>query len=99
VPARGEKRFALPAGGVIGWRRSIGGAGMNERGPLPVSLAERRRFLKGLGAAAVAPLLGAGAAAAMPGAAPAVVRAAGGVFLVNGWVLTAADLDALGLAA
>ena len=79
---------------------------MNEREslPRPVSLAERRRFLKALGAAAVTPLLGAGAAsAAVPdwglGAAPAVVRGPGGIFLVNGWVLTGADLDALGLRA
>jgi hypothetical protein len=34
----------------------------------------------------------------MLGAAPTVVRA-GGVFLVNGWVLTGADLAALGLEA
>ena len=78
----------------------------NSLPPPPVSLTERRRFLKVLGAAAVAPLLGAGAVdAAVPsweidlGAAPAVVRGPGGVFLVNGWVLTAADLDALGLRA
>ena len=31
------------------------------------------------------------------GAPLAMPLAAGGVFLVNGWVLTAADLDALGL--
>ena len=89
---------------------------MNERNPRPASLAaslaERRRFLKGLGAAAVTPLLGAGgAAAALPdwflggslggplGAAPAVAPGPGGVFLVNGWVLTGADLDRLGLRA
>jgi hypothetical protein len=30
---------------------------------------------------------------------PAVVRGPGGVFLVNGWVLTGADLDRLGLRA
>jgi hypothetical protein len=57
-----------------------------------------------LGAAAVAPLLGAGVvAAAVPGAVPAarpaVVPGPGGVFIVNGWVLTGADLDALGLRA
>ena len=85
---------------------------MNERNPRPASLAaslaERRRFLKGLGAAAVTPLLGAGAAAAaLPdwslggslGAAPAVAPGPGGVFLVNGWVLTGADLGRLGLRA
>ena len=82
---------------------------MNQREslPRPVSLAERRRFLKALGAVAVAPLLGAGArfGGAPPvtrqilGAAPAVVRGPGGVFLVNGWVLTGADLDVLGLRA
>ena len=80
---------------------------MNQREslPRPVSLAERRRFLKALGAVAVAPLLGAGAASAalpdwpMLGAAPAVVRGPGGIFLVNGWVLTGADLDVLGLRA
>ena len=70
----------------------------------------RRRFLKSMGAAALAPLVGAGwaapTAAAGPAAAgpvavglaadrPAVV-AVGGVFLVNGWVLTRADLAALG---
>ena len=71
---------------------------MNERNPRPASLAERRRFLKVLGAAAVTPLLGAGAAAA-PAAAPAVIPGPGGVFLVNGWVLTGADLDRLGLRA
>ena len=75
---------------------------MNERNPRPASLAERRRFLTVLGAAAVTPLLGAGAAAA-PAAAPAVIPAVipgpGGVFLVNGWVLTGADLDRLGLRA
>jgi hypothetical protein len=52
----------------------------------------------------VAPLLGAGVvAAAVPGAVPAarpaVVPGPGGVFIVNGWVLTGADLDALGLRA
>jgi hypothetical protein len=73
--------------------------------PRPVRRAERRQFLKVLGAAAVTPLLGAGAGAAalpnfgMAGAAPTVVRGPGGVFLVNGWVLTGADLDALGLRA
>ena len=77
---------------------------MNERNPWPASLAARRRFLKVLGAAAVTPLLGAGAAvAALPdgslGAMPAVVPGPGGVFLVNGWVLTGADLDRLGLRA
>ena len=81
---------------------------MNERKSLPrpvsrtISRPERRRFLKVLGAAAVTPLLGAGAAAAAGrslGVAPAVVRGPGGVFLVNGWVLTGADLDALGLRA
>jgi hypothetical protein len=78
---------------------------MNERQslPPPVSLAGRRRFLKGLAAAAAAPLLGAGVvSAAVPGGAlgaAAVVRGPGGVFLVNGWVLTGADLDALGLRA
>ena len=55
---------------------------------------------------ALAPVLGAGgpvvngaAAAAAPLAAgpAATVIAAGRVFLVNGWVLTAADLEALGL--
>ena len=30
---------------------------------------------------------------------PAVVRGPGGVFLVNGWVLTGADLAVLGLRA
>lgn len=83
---------------------------MNEReSPVrPASLAERRRFLKALGAAAAAPLLGAAAVAPRPAAAaalpetfaaPAVVPGPGGVFLVNGWVLTRADLDALGLRA
>jgi phage tail tape-measure protein len=79
---------------------------MSERGslPRPAAPAERRRFLKVLGAAAVAPLLGAGVvAAAVPGAVPAarpaVVPGPGGVFIVNGWVLTGADLDALGLRA
>ena len=77
---------------------------MNEReSPArPASLAERRRFLKALGAAAVAPLLGASAApAALPAAlaAPTAVAGPGGVFLVNGWVLTRADLDVLGLRA
>jgi hypothetical protein len=74
---------------------------MNEREslPRPVPLAERRRFLKVLGAAAVAPFLGAGAAAAAIPPGVAVVRGPGGIFLVNGWVLTGADLDALGLAA
>ena len=62
----------------------------------------RRWFLKAMGAMALAPVLGAGglgAAAATPSATgpAATVIAVGGVFLVNGWVLTAADLDALGL--
>ena len=69
-------------------------------------LPARRWFLKAMAAVALAPVLGAGglgAAAATPSAAPsatgpaATVIAVGGVFLVNGWVLTAADLDALGL--
>ena len=63
-------------------------------------LPARRRFLKAMAAVALAPVLGAGGlgAAATPFAAgSATVIAAGGVFLVNGWVLTAADLDALGL--
>lgn len=83
---------------------------MNKQGalPQPLSLSERRRFLKALGAAAVAPLLGAGAvSAALPdgsrgfslGAMPGAVRGPGGVFLVNGWVLTGADLAVLGLRA
>ncbi len=88
---------------------------MYERESLPLPsgrdmLQARRRFLKVLGAASVMPLLGAGAAsAAIPGlgtglretlgAAPAVIPGPGGVFLVNGWVLTGADLDALGLRA
>lgn len=62
----------------------------------------RRRFLKSMGAAALVPFLGGAgtaAAAAAPGLAgplPEVV-ALGRVFLVNGWVLTRADLEALGL--
>ena len=61
----------------------------------------RRLFLKSMGAVALAgwaaPLAAAaGPASAEPAAGPAVV-AAGGVFLVNGWVLTGADLIALGL--
>jgi hypothetical protein len=65
----------------------------------------RRRFLKSMGAVALAPLLGgAGLAAATPAAAaagaagplPAVVPL-GRMFLVNGWLLTRADLEALGL--
>ena len=56
---------------------------MNKREslPRPVSLSERRRFLKALGAAAVAPLLGASAApAALPEAlaAPTAVAARAG---------------------
>lgn len=65
----------------------------------------RRRFLKTMGAAALAPLLGGlgtggtAAAAAAPGLAgplPEVVPL-GRMFLVNGWLLTRADLEALGL--
>lgn len=63
----------------------------------------RRQFLKALGAAALAPVIGGvPAAAAIAGAglgAPAAVPGPGGVFLVNGWVLTRADLDLLGLRA
>ena len=65
----------------------------------PASLAERRRFLKALGAAAAAPLLGASAAPARRSPRRRRSRAPGGVFLVNGWVLTRADLDVLGLRA
>ncbi len=63
----------------------------------------RRLFLKSLGMAALAPLLGARpvAAAPLPGAAVAgpgpAVTAVGGFHLVNGWVLSKADLTALGL--
>ena len=71
----------------------------------------RRRFLKTMGAVALAPLVGAGLAEPLAAAAPAAegptaagslaagpaVIAAGRVFLVNGWVLTRADLDVLGL--
>ena len=60
-------------------------------------LPARRRFLKAMGAVALAPVLGAGGLAAAAAAPLATAIAAGGVFLVNGWVLTAADLDALGL--
>ena len=65
----------------------------------------RRRFLKSMGAAALAPLVGAGWAAPIAAAGPVTaglaadrpaVVAVGGVFLVNGWVLTRADLAALG---
>ena len=65
-------------------------------------LEARRRFLKSMAAVALAPLAGlaaslaAAASTTAPG--PAVV-AAGGVFLVNGWGLTRADLVALGLQA
>ena len=65
----------------------------------------RRRFLKSMGAAALAPLLGgvgigaeaaAAAAPVLAGPLPQVIPL-GRVFLVNGWVLTRADLEALGL--
>jgi len=78
---------------------------MNDRLSPPRRLEGRRRFLKALGATALAPVIGAGAAAAavpdweILGAAPAVVAGPGGIFLVNGWVLTRADLDVLGLRA
>jgi hypothetical protein len=61
---------------------------------------DRRLFLKSLGMAALAPLLGAGPAAALPAVAagPALtVTALGGAFLVNGWILSRADLAALGI--
>ena len=95
-----DKRFALCPWRVIclraiHWRRGNEQARVPAR---PASLAERRRFLKALGAAAVAPLLGASAAPAAL-AAPTAVAGPGGVFLVNGWVLTRADLDVLGLRA
>lgn len=73
-------------------------------------VGDRRLFLKALGLSALAPLFGAAAAAAQgpmitAGIATAgrisadMVRAfpSGGLFLVNGWVLTRADLAALGL--
>lgn len=64
-------------------------------------MQDRRLFLKTLGLAALGPLLGGGAALAAPvGAATAGVRATalpGGMYLVNGWILTASDLDALGI--
>ena len=56
---------------------------------------DRRRLLKSIGMMALAPLFGSAVATA---AEPRVV-AVGGVFLVNGWVLTQADLAALGLRA
>ena len=56
---------------------------------------DRRRLLKSIGMLALVPLLG----SAVPAAAEPRVVAMGGVFLVNGWVLTRADLTALGLRA
>jgi hypothetical protein len=65
-------------------------------------MSDRRLFLKSLGMAVLAPLVG-GAALATPLAAAAAttgVRATalpGGMFLVNGWILSPTDLDALGI--
>jgi hypothetical protein len=65
---------------------------------------DRRLFLQSLGLAMLAPLVGgAGAWPAPSGAAAAAtagVRATalgGGMYLVNGWILTEADLGALGI--
>jgi hypothetical protein len=59
----------------------------------------RRSFLKTTALAALAaagpPVLGAAAAPA-PGA-PLLIRRIGDVFVVNGWILTARDLEALRL--
>jgi hypothetical protein len=66
--------------------------------PVPTPRLDRRGFLA---AAGVAGLLGLPAAAAPlpdPGPGLRAVRH-GGVYLVDGWVLTAADLRALGIAA
>ena len=64
---------------------------------------DRRLFLQSLGMAMLAPLVG-GAALASPLEAAATattgVRATalgGGMFLMNGWILTEADLGALGI--
>jgi hypothetical protein len=64
---------------------------------------DRRLFLQSLGLAMLAPLVGGPALAAPSEAAAAAtagVRATalgGGMYLVNGWILTEADLGALGL--
>lgn len=61
---------------------------------------DRRVFLKSLGMAALAPLLGVAPAAALPASAAGpglAVTALGGAFLVNGWILSKADLAALGI--
>jgi hypothetical protein len=66
---------------------------------------DRRLFLQSLGMAMLAPLVGGAALAAPLEAAAAAtattgVRAtalAGGMYLVNGWILTEADLGALGV--
>ena len=66
---------------------------------------DRRLFLQSLGMAVLAPLVG-GAALEMPleaataATATTVVRATAlpdGMYLVNGWILTEADLGALGI--
>lgn len=54
----------------------------------------RRTFLAVAAAAALAPAFAVRARAALP---QAVIRRYGDFFIVDGWVLTQRDLDALGL--
>jgi hypothetical protein len=73
---------------------------MTREVPMPKSLPGRRRFLKALGLALLAPLAGGLAGGARAAPAAAGIRATAlpsGMFLVNGWILTAADLEALGI--
>ena len=67
-------------------------------------MPSRRAILASLVATSVAPMLAGPAAAFAPGDARAglglrpEIRPWGRFFIVNGWVLTAQDLEALGLA-